>query len=132
QAVDESPAPRDEAPDAAVRWLSEQLAQVTQDRDAARQEVARLQPLADQGREYRAHLVEEAVAEGVRAMGTAFPEETYRAMLADASLEHIKQMRDAFAVKAAERFPGGRQTQDERSDGKKPKSEVPAAAYGVK
>lgn len=130
QAAAESPAPRDVTPAEAVRWLSEQLAQVTQERDAARQEVTRLQPLADQGRAYRAHLIEEAVAEGVRAMGEAFPEETYRAMLADASLEHIEQMRDAFGAKAAERFPGGRQTHEEPE--KAPvRNTVPLAAYGA-
>lgn len=115
-----------------VRWLNEQLAKVTEERDRALGQVAELQPLADQGREYRSRLVEEAVAEGVRAMSASFPEETYRAMLENAPLEHIRKVKETFAAQAAERFPGGRQTRDETSNGKKPKPEVPAAAYGVK
>ena len=134
QAVTDSGAPEGTTLAASVRWLNEQLAAVTGERDAALGEVAELQPLAEQGREYRNHLIDEAVAEGVRAMGTAFPEETYRAMLESASLEHIRKVGETFAEKAAERFPGGRQTRDEKKEeGKKqPAREIPMAAYGVK
>ena len=117
----------------AVRWLNEQLAQATQERDAARQETARLQPLADQGQAYREDLVTQALAEGVRAMGEAFPEETYRAMLTDAPLEHIRQVRDTFATQAAERLPGGRQTRDNEEENKQSgRTAIPPAAYGVR
>lgn len=109
-----------------VRQLGEQLV-------AAREEVARLQPLADQGRAYREDLINQAVVEGVRSLGEAFPEETYRAMLAGAPLEHIRQVRDTFAAQAAERFPGGRQTRDVNENGdERHRPAVPAAAYGVK
>jgi len=115
-----------------VRWLNEQLAEATRQRDEARQEVARLQPLADQGHAYRGELVDQAVAEGVRAMGEAFPVETYRAMLADAPLEHIRQVRDTFAAQAAVRFPGGRLTQDgAKQESNEPQRQTPAAAYGA-
>jgi hypothetical protein len=128
----ESAAPQGIALDAAVRWLNEQLAQASRQRDEAQAEIARLQPLADQGRAYREELVNQAVAEGVRAMGEAFPEETYRAMLSGAPLEHIRQVRDTFAAQAAVRFPGGRQTRDLEGDEKTPKRDaVPAAAYGA-
>lgn len=132
QATAESPAPRDASPAAAVRWLSQQLVQATQERDAAQQEVARLQPLADQGRVYREDLIAQAVAEGVRAMGEAFPEETYRAMLENAPLEHVRQVRDTFAEQAKARFPGGRQTSDLNGNDAQPgRSVTPAAAYGA-
>lgn len=133
QAVADSGAPEGTTLAASVRWLNEQLAAVTGERDAALGQVAELQPLAEQGREYRTHLIDEAVAEGVRAMGAAFPEETYRAMLESAPLEHIRKVEETFAAKAAERFPGGRQTRDEKKEeGKKPAREIPMAAYGVK
>ncbi len=131
----ESAAPQGIALDAAVRWLNEQLAQTQRQRDEAKAEIARLQPLADQGRAYRDELVNQAVAEGVRAMGEAFPEETYRAMLAGAPLEHIRQVRDTFSAQAAVRFPGGRQTRDlegeEDKDKATKRATVPAAAYGA-
>jgi hypothetical protein len=131
----ESAAPQGIALDAAVRWLNEQLAQTQRQRDEAKAEIARLQPLADQGRAYRDELVNQAVAEGVRAMGEAFPEETYRAMLAGAPLEHVRQVRDTFSAQAAVRFPGGRQTRDlegeEDKDKATKRATVPAAAYGA-
>ncbi len=127
-----SAAPQGISLEAAVRWLNEQLVEATRQRDEAQQEVARLQPLADQGRAYRDELVNQAVAEGVRAMGEAFPEETYRAMLAGAPLEHIRQVRDTFADQARVRFPGGRQTRDVmEGDGQPIRPTTPAAAYGA-
>ena len=133
QVVTESTAPKGTTLVAAVRWLNEQLAQTIGDRDRALAQVAELQPLADQGRAYREELISQAVAEGVRAIGETFPEETYRAMLANAPLEHIRQVRDTFAEQAKVRFPGGRQTRDaDEEDGKPQKRAIPAAAYGVK
>jgi hypothetical protein len=78
-------------------------------------ENARLAPLADEGRQYREDLVADALAEGVRAMGEAFPAETYRQMFARAGLEEIKLLRTKWQEQAAQRFPGERQTVDEQS-----------------
>lgn len=132
RALRESGADEGVAPDAAVRGLTERLVRAERERDAARQEIARLQPLADQGRAYHEDLVNQAIAEGVRAMGEAFPEETYRAMLANAPLDHIRQIRDTFGAQAAERFPGGRLTRDKNENGKETaRPATPAAAYGA-
>ena len=98
-----------------------------------RDELARLAPLADDGRAYRDDLVAQALAEGVRAQGEGFPQETYRAMLTDAPLDHIKQIRDQFAAQAAKQLPTGRQTTEEdEQEREQPQSEpesVPAAAF---
>jgi hypothetical protein len=134
RALTEVRAPEGIALDAAVRGLGQQLTEARAELEQSRAEVARLQPLADQGRAYRDELVNQAVAEGVRALGETFPEETYRAMLTNAPLEHIRQVRDTFAEQAAVRFPGGRQTQDApKNDGdNEPQRQTPVAAYGVK
>ena len=82
-----------------LRWLIE--------------EVARLTPLADQGRQYRSDTIDGAIAEGVRAMGEQFPEETYREMFKGASLETIKLLHEKWQTEAGRKFPGGRQTDNE-------------------
>lgn len=99
-----------------VRWLVD--------------ENARLAPLADAGRQYRDDLIADALAEGVRALGEAFPTETYRGIMNRAGLEEIKSLRANFATQAALRFPGGRQTSDSDQTPAPPKRErVPASHY---
>lgn len=76
-------------------------------------ECTRLRPLADEGRQYRADLVESAVTEGKRALGEAFAEETYRGLLEAAPVETVKRMRDDWKAVGDKQFPGGRVTRDE-------------------
>jgi len=94
-------------------------------------EVARLRPLADDGRAYRADLIEETLAEGVRAQGERFPAETYRALLERAGLDHIKQVRDTLKEAGDKRLPGGRQTIDSHDPPEAtPRKKRPATVYG--
>jgi hypothetical protein len=115
--------------------MKEKVEQLRASISGFEKELAELQPLADNGRAYRADLIDEALAEGVRAMGDDFPMETYRGMLEVASLGHIKQIRDALRGQADERLPGGRHTvdDDENEDGaaKSVDLSVPDAAYVV-
>jgi hypothetical protein len=100
-----------------VRWLVD--------------ENARLAPLADQGRQYRRDLIESTLAEGVRALGENFSEQTYRSILERAEVGQIKEIRDNFERQATLRFPGGRHTvNDEQPDttNGQPRR-APAAAY---
>jgi hypothetical protein len=99
-------------------------------------DVHRLTPLADDGRAYRADLIEEAIAEGVRAMGPEFAQEAYRGLLNASGIEVIKRMRDDWRAIAGKAFPGGRQTtnEDENQQESKAKKngrsvELPAAAH---
>lgn len=105
------------------------------DHEKAQAEIERLRPLADDGQQYRADLIEEALAEGVRANGDDFALETYRGMLEAAPLSQIRQMRDDWARLAKARFPGGRQTQEtEQPDDEtdpQPVRVVPDSAYQV-
>lgn len=93
-------------------------------------ENARLVPLADEGRQYRADLVEAALTEGVRAMGEQFPAETYREMFKGATLEQVKLLRDRWQAQAASLLKGGRQTvNEERQPQRQAGPKVPAGAY---
>lgn len=99
-----------------VRWLVD--------------ENARLAPLADEGRQYRADIIEAAITEGVRAMGDNFPTETYREMLKNATPEQVKLLRDRWQAQAAVLFSGGRKTVDNEQQPQAQKRErVPAAAF---
>lgn len=100
------------------------------------EELGRLRPLADDGRAYRADLIEEALREGVRAHGEAFAQETYRAVLAGAPLATIKQMTADWRA-AGDRFfqgatdkPGGRLVNDgPAGQPPRPGAALPDAAY---
>lgn len=103
-------------------------------------ELTRLAPLADDGRAYRADLIEEAIGEGVRAMGPEFAQEAYRGLLSASSIEVIKRMRDDWRAIAAKTLAGGRSTVDgdENQDSKAKKNgrgvsaataALPAAAH---
>lgn len=100
-------------------------------------EIMRLAPLADMGRAYRADLIEQVIKEGIRARGDDFPIETYKLLLQDADIDHIKSVLGSFRGAASERYPGGRISEDAHDvdDGAngavKSEPEVPVTAYGV-
>jgi hypothetical protein len=107
--------------EAAVRWMGAEL--------------ERLRPLADTGRAYRVDLIEEALAEGVRAFGDRFPREAEKASLERSSLDEIKAKRDFYAAEARKRYPGGRQTEEPETprDPAPPAGErLPDAAYAAR
>lgn len=116
-ACDDAGAPSDLLAPARVRWLADEL--------------TRLRPLADDGRAYREDLVAEALAEGVRALGQGFREETYRRLLTVAPVATIRQFRDDWREQAATRLPSGRQSRDDadREPAPKADSSLPATIY---
>lgn len=68
--------------------------------DALGAEVRRLQPLADEAKTLRAALIDDAVAEGVRALGDKFKEETQRTTLAKLPVDAITGLRDSWKATA--------------------------------
>lgn len=81
---------------------------------ALHEENTRLRPLADEGRQYRADLMADALAEGVRAVGAkGFAQETYKGLLESAPLAAIKRMRDDWKAQGDKLFAGGRQSVDD-------------------
>lgn len=73
----------------------------------AEAKINELRPLADDGRAYRQSLVDEALAEGTRALGAGFDADLYRGVLATANLEQVKRMRDDWRGVGDRLFAGG-------------------------
>lgn len=117
----ETAAPDGEDVAAQVRWLIA--------------ENGRLQPLADEGRAYRADMVTAALAEGIRAYGDGFNAETYRGILEGVSLDGVKRMTADWKSVGDARFVGGRQVEDEQPAPEAvetaPRRVVPSSAHKV-
>ncbi|MEW6210152.1 MAG: hypothetical protein AB1631_17430 [Acidobacteriota bacterium] len=101
-------------------------------RDLATKEGAeKLVSLASDGQTYRSDLIGEAIAEGVRAHGAEFAQETYRQMLQKSDIATIKRMRDDWKAVADKNLAGGRQTEDSNDppQSEPQKRQVPDAAF---
>lgn len=110
--------------------LADDFGSIVEGYRAAAAELERLRPLADDGNTYRNDLIEEALAEGVRAHGENFKKEQYEATLRSSTLETIKLMRDDWKRAGDKTFKGGRQTVDSTEDAAPPaKRAAPAACY---
>ncbi len=101
-----------------LKGVGEQGATAVQRVAALVQENSTLRPLADDGRTYRGDLIDEAIKQGVRAMGTDFGEEAYRATLENNSIEVIKRFSSDWQRMADANLAGGRLTTEENDDGK--------------
>lgn len=105
----------------------------TKEAETLRAKVTELTPQAADGAAYRTDLVNEALAEGVRAMGDKFSKDTYDAVLRNAPLAVVKQMKADWAAVGNSRFPGGRKTVDNSEAPETVKTPrkpyVPEAAY---
>lgn len=114
----ETAAPENDDVAAGVRWL------ITEN--------ARLRPLADDGVRYRTDLIAAALAEGVRAHGEGFNQETYRGLLEHASLDAIVRMAADWKAIGDKRFTNGRLIEDEQPQKQEqPRRVVPTAAHKV-
>ncbi len=108
---------------------------IEQEAITLRAKVTELSAQAADGATYRADLVSETLAEGVRALGDKFSKETYETLLRDAPLSSIKKIKENFTVVGNTRFPGGRASTDdnnlapEKTTVKKQPAYVPAQAY---
>jgi hypothetical protein len=92
----------------------DKIATSEQGLDLLRTEITTLRPLASDGRQYREDLVNEAIAEGVRAgVITADDDASQRAALNALPLATVKSTRAAYQQIADKRFPGKRRSADE-------------------
>ncbi|KPV54850.1 hypothetical protein SE17_01160 [Kouleothrix aurantiaca] len=106
-------------------------------------EVARLAPLAKEledsraqiadGKQYRQDLIDEALAEGVRAYGADWKPEIYKPVLEAAGIPiaTIRQMRNDWKQLGDKRYPAGTQTNTAASDEPAGDKSKPAATVGT-
>ena len=73
----------------------------------AAETIKELRLLADDGRRYRADLIDEALAEGARGMGKQFSPDLYRTLLDNATVPQIKALRDQWRAMGDNQFAGG-------------------------
>lgn len=97
--------------------------------ETATQRIKELEPQAADGSQYRADLVQEALAEGVRAQGDGFDHELYAQTLRSAPLQLVKRMRDDWKRLADALLPSGRTSVDQDRQVAKPVSVIPDEAY---
>lgn len=81
--------------------------------------------LARDGRQYKSDLVTEALAEGVRANGAEFNQDSYRGLLERSEVATIKLMRDDWKRQAGAKFGGGRQTSEAGTSTKEGEDSAP-------
>lgn len=97
---------------ARVQELEKRATSAEAARAQAQAEIERLKPLAQEGEAYRKDLVEQALAEGVRALGEHFDVGVYQGLLQGASLPVIKRMQEDWQRQADALFGGGRKTKE--------------------
>jgi hypothetical protein len=129
------PESRADEPATLIRRLGAELIELRPLRDKVETletRVRELEPQAEDGETYRKDLIDDTLAEGVRALGDAFAVEANRQLLAGQSLAVIKAQRDQWRALGNGRFVGGRATLDQgepRRNGDAPGELTPAGAY---
>ena len=93
---------------------------------------ARVVSLAQEGREARQDLIQEALDWGVRASGNGFAIESFREILSEPgrTIKAIKEMREQFKREAAEKLAPGRVTQIPVAE-ESLKRKAPAEAFKI-
>jgi len=84
--------------------------------DRATAEIERLRPLADDGKAYRTHLIDDTVAAGARALGKDFREEVYRGILEKLDIAGIRTMKEDFTRQGDALFASNRVTREADED----------------
>jgi hypothetical protein len=115
---------------ASVERLLTDLESAREAAEKAKAERVTLEAEAADGRQYRADMIAQALAEGVRANGASWNRATYEKAIATLPLDTIRTMSDDWKRQGDERFPPGRQTAEDagRANGKAI-APVPDSAY---
>lgn len=118
----------------AVRVLADALISARAAHDALNDEMTSLRAEAADGRAYRADLVAQLHAEGVRALGSErYSRERWERLAGSMSIADLQEQIAEYRDKGMLRFPGGRETHEHDAErdrtGVRDRSEVPDAAY---
>lgn len=114
--------------------LRQQVEDLQGELKEARKQIDKLEPLAKDGEQYRADLVEQALENGRRLYGKEFDEGSYRKQFETSGLEFVKRMSDDWQAAVKERFgdvPGAKINGDDGETQPQPESRIPAKAYVV-
>ncbi len=111
--------------DEVVEYLSEEQAKEALGDDVTAETVLEL---AREGQAYKAKLIGDTIAMGVRAMGNDFKSETWEGTLAALDTESINDIMGNWSKQAGEEIPAGRKTPLEAEEGKK-LSQLPDEAF---
>lgn len=96
---------------AAKEALQAQITALQADLDTQKAEVSRLQPLAEDGKAFKAYMIGEAHKWGVKAMGNAYKQDLHEKIFATLSIAEITEFKDGFEAKAREELGTGRISQ---------------------
>lgn len=96
---------------AAKEALQTQLTALQTDLDTQKAEVTRLQPLAEDGKAFKAYMIGEAHKWGVKAMGNAYKQDLHEKIFTTLSIAEITEFKDGFEAKAREELGTGRISQ---------------------
>lgn len=113
--------------------IETRYASLTQELETAKLRIAELEPQAADGALYRDALVEDAIAEGIRAHGNDFEADSYRELLKTSSVKTIRLMLEGWKRQAKGNLPAGRHTEsgEETVNQEVEVSTVPALGYKV-
>lgn len=120
----------------AVRVLADALISSRIAHAALNDEMTSLRAAAEDGRAYRADLVTQLHAEGVRALGgERYNRERWERLAGSMSIADLRETITDFAGKGMLRFPGGRETHEHDAErdrtGVQERSDVPDKAFRV-
>lgn len=105
-------------------YITQEQATEKLDKELSADDVLRF---AKEGIAYHTESVEEAIKEGVRAMGNDFPAETWKLTFATMSTKQIKDIASTWYKQAKEKIPAGRKTDPEA--GEKASVDFPDEAF---
>ena len=127
----------DDTLEAAAERLAEILSPVESDDGeenerivSLERQIGELEPLAAVGRQYRADLIESALASGVRVFGNEFQSELHRQLFERATLEEVKAIKGDWERLIRDKLgPGGRQTRAPELPGGTAETRRPTGQY---
>lgn len=126
EAVDKFAAETVAAAEPLQQYMTKEQATEVLGREYIAEEVLRF---AKEGITCHNEAIEEAIKEGVRAMGNDFPAETWKKMLGPMSIQDIQEVAKTWHKQAEDTIPAGRKTSPESGKGGSILEKTPEEAF---